>query len=97
MTGFTSKRLMSKARIVLEYDRQEAVNEAIQWAGTACFMVMYVLMSFFKELHPWNIVAGALGSALYLAWAYRVANKPQVITNVVGLTLLLVGLYNALG
>jgi len=97
MTGFTSKRLMSRAKIVLEYDREEAVNEAIQWAGTACFMAMYVLMSFFKELHPWNIVAGAVGSSLYLAWAYRVANKPQVITNVVGLSIMVVGLFHTLG
>ena len=97
MTGFTSKRLMSKAKIVLEYDRAELINSRIQWAGTACFMAMYVLMSFFKELHPWNIVAGAVGAALYLAWAFRVANKPQIITNVVGLAICLVGLFNALG
>ena len=73
------------------------LNDAIQWAGTACFMVMYTLMSFFPNAHPWNIVAGALGGGLYLVWSLRVANKPQVITNVVGVAICLVGLFKAWG
>ena len=73
------------------------LNDMIQWAGTACFMTMYTLMSFFPGCHPWNIVAGSLGAVLYLWWSVRVANKPQLITNVVGLTICLVGLYKAWG
>jgi hypothetical protein len=73
------------------------LNEMIQWAGTACFMVMYSIMSFFPECHPWNILAGTAGSILYLIWSLRVVNKPQVITNLVGLTICLVGLYKVWG
>ena len=62
------------------------MNERLQWAGTACFMVMYVLMSFFPELHPWNVVAGTLGGLFYMAWSLRVKNRPQIITNGVGIT-----------
>jgi len=72
-------------------------NDAIQWAGTGSFMVMYTIMSFFPECRPWNIVAGVVGSSLYLLWSVRVANKPQLITNVVGLTICAVGLYKAWG
>ena len=73
------------------------LNDMIQWAGTACFMVMYTLMSFYPNLHPWNIVAGCLGGGLYLVWSFRVANKPQMITNLVGVAICLVGLYKAFG
>lgn len=73
------------------------LNELIQWAGTAAFMVMYTLMSFFPELHPWNVVFGALGGALYLIWSLRVANLPQTLTNVVGITICVLGLYRTWG
>ena len=72
-------------------------NEVLQWLGTTCFMIMYVLMSFFPQLHPWNIVAGACGGGLYLIWSIRVANKPQTITNIVGMVVCLAGLYKAWG
>ena len=73
------------------------LNNVIQWAGTACFMVMYTLMSFFPDMHPWNIVAGCLGGACYMVWSVRVANRPQMITNLVGIAICLVGLFKAWG
>ena len=71
------------------------LNDIIQWAGTACFMVMYTLMSFYPNLHPWNIVAGFMGGALYMVWSLRVMNKPQMITNLVGIAICAVGLFKA--
>jgi hypothetical protein len=71
------------------------LNDAIQWAGTACFMIMYALMS--MNLYPYNIVAGLLGGSLYMVWSLRVANKPQMVTNAVGIAICLVGLFKALG
>jgi hypothetical protein len=73
------------------------MNNGLQWAGTACFMVMYTLMSFFPELHPWNIVAGTMGGSLYLIWSLRVKNKPQIITNLVGISVCLAGLIRSFG
>jgi hypothetical protein len=32
----------------------QKLNETLQWAGTACLLVMYVLMSFYPHLHPWE-------------------------------------------
>jgi hypothetical protein len=71
------------------------INNILQWTGTVALLVMYVLMSFFPTLHPWNIVAGVLGGACYLAWTIRVNNRPQLIVNAVAITIGLAGLLKA--
>ncbi len=71
------------------------LNNTLQWAGTACLLTMYVLMSFFPHLHPWNIVAGVLGGICYLTWTVRVRNTPQLIVNVVAITIGVAGLFKA--
>ena len=73
------------------------IDETLQWAGTVCLLAMYVLMSFFPHLHPYNIVAGVLGGACYLAWTMRVVNRPQMLVNAVAITIGLAGLYKAWG
>ena len=73
------------------------IDNTLQWAGTACLLTMYVLMSFFPHLHPWNIVAGVLGGGCYTVWCLRVANKPQLMVNVVAIAIGLAGLYRAWG
>lgn len=70
-------------------------NDILQWAGTACFLAMYTLMSL--NQYPWNIVAGLLGGALYLVWSLRVANLPQTVTNLVSVAICVVGLYKVWG
>ena len=72
------------------------LNSVLQWTGTVCLLVMYVLMSYFKELHPWNIVAGVLGGLCYLVWTIRVNNRPQMITNGVAVAIGIGGLFKAL-
>ena len=72
------------------------LNEVLQWAGTACFLTMYTVMSFFKELHTVQLIAGCLGGALFLIWSLRVANKQQTIVNIAGVAITLVGLYKTL-
>lgn len=71
-------------------------NDILQWAGTACILAMYVLMNFFRDLGL-DPVFGLLGGVCYAAWAYRVANRPQMIVNVVAISVCLVGLYRAVG
>jgi uncharacterized membrane protein len=70
-------------------------NDGIQWVGTGCFLTMYTLMSF--DVYPWNIVAGFMGGFCYLIWSIRVANKPQLVTNIVALTICAFGLFKAFG
>lgn len=71
------------------------LNSILQWAGTACLLAMYVLMSFYPNLHPWNVLAGVLGGAFYLAWTVRVRNTPQLIVNLVAITIGVAGLFKA--
>ena len=70
-------------------------NNLIQWAGTACFLCMYALMSL--NMYPWNIVAGVLGGICYLTWSIRVGNRPQLVTNAVSIAICAVGLFKAFG
>jgi len=72
-------------------------NELIQWVGTAFILVMYALMNFFPQYYPWNIVTGLGGALFFFAWAYRVANKQQMIINGVAIALCVLGLYRYFG
>lgn len=73
------------------------INDAIHWTGTACLLSMYVLASFYPQLHPLNIVAGVCGASCFLVWTIRVKNRPQMITNCVALVIGLSGLIMNLG
>jgi lipid-A-disaccharide synthase-like uncharacterized protein len=68
------------------------LNNILQWAGTACLLTMYVLMSFFTSMFPANLVAGMLGGAFYLAWSIRTRNKAQVLVNLSGILVCVAGL-----
>lgn len=72
-------------------------NEIIQWLGTANILAMYVIMSYFPQLHPWNIVFGLLGGLCFFAWTVRVKNYPQMVINAVAVTLCLGGLLKHIG
>jgi hypothetical protein len=73
------------------------VDEVLQWVGTAFILVMYALMNFFPEFRVYTIVTGLGGAVCFFAWAYRVANKQQMIINGVAITLCVIGLYKAWG
>jgi hypothetical protein len=68
------------------------LNDALQWLGTLFILAMYVLMNFFRELQL-DALAGLLGGMCYLAWTIRVANRPQMIVNVVAITVCALGLW----
>ena len=70
---------------------KEKVNEIIQWTGTFFILAMYVLMNFFRELGL-DPLCGLLGGLCYALWSYRVANKPQMIVNVVAIGVCIAGL-----
>ena len=72
------------------------INSALQWAGTCFILGMYVLMNFFRDLQL-DALAGLLGGLCYFAWTVRVANKPQMIVNVVAITVCSVGLFKVYG
>lgn len=73
------------------------INDIIQWVGTAFILVMYLLMNYFPQLHPWNILMGLLGGTAYFIWTVRVKNYPQMVINAVAITLCLGGLLKHFG
>ena len=75
------------------------LDDALQWTGAVAIICGHVLNTLGSQYHQdlWNIVAFAVGTVCFLAWAVRVANKPQAVVNVVSLAIGLVGLYKALG
>lgn len=72
-------------------------KETLQWAGTAAVLIMYVLMSFYKELHPWNLVAGIIGSIFFFVWAVLVSNRQQIVVNTASIVVCALGLVRAWG
>lgn len=76
---------------------QNKLNELLQWAGTVFILIMYVLMSYYPHLHPYNILAGLLGGICYFTWTVRVANRPQMLVNAVAITVCIGGLIKAVG
>ena len=71
------------------------IDNALQWAGAVAIIAGHVLNSIGPSMYPYNIAVFAVGTVAFLAWAIRVANKPQAVVNVVALTIGLVGLFNA--
>lgn len=64
----------------------------LQWMGTTALMTMYVIMSFYPELYPMNLVAGITGGGLYLTWSYRQRNTAQILVNAAGILVCALGL-----
>lgn len=73
------------------------LNSVLQWAGTSALLCMYILMSFYPNLYPWNLVAGCVGGMCYITWSLRTRNKPQVLVNLAGIVVCVAGLFKALG
>jgi len=70
-------------------------NETIQWIGTAFILGMYVISNFFPGLDTLRNSVALAGAVCFFAWAYRVANKQQMIINGVAIALCTLGLSRA--
>jgi len=73
---------------------KENTNNIIQWVRTFFILAMYVLMNFFRDLGL-DPICGLLGGLCFAIWSYRVANKPQMLVNVVAITVCVIGLFKA--
>jgi hypothetical protein len=73
------------------------VNTTLQWLGTACLIAMYVVMSYFPEQYPLNIMLGLAGGTFYFTWSLRVKNRPQQLVNLAGILVCLGGLIRYFG
>jgi hypothetical protein len=73
------------------------IDEVLQWVGAVLIVAGHALNAIGPEVYPYNIAVFALGTVMFLAWAYRVGNKPQMAVNVISIAIGLVGLYKAIG
>jgi len=74
---------------------QKDVDELLQWIGAVAIIAGHVLNAIGPSMHPWNIATFAVGTVMFLTWAIRVNNKPQMLVNVVAFAIGLVGLSRA--
>ena len=73
------------------------VNEILQWAGAVFIIAGHSLNAAGPAAYPYNILAFFVGTILFFIWTIRVANKPQMMVNVVALGIGLMGLVRAFG
>jgi type IV secretory pathway TrbL component len=72
-------------------------DEVIQWAGAVAIVAGHLLNAIGPAVYPYNIIAFVIGTVLFLIWAFRVGNKPQLMVNIISITIGFVGLFKAFG
>lgn len=75
--------------------RDSLLNEVLQWTGALAIIAGHVLNAMGPEAYPYNILAFTAGTVFFLAWSLRVANKPQMLVNVVAIAMCALGLFKA--
>lgn len=75
--------------------RDSLLNEVLQWVGALAIIAGHVLNAMGPEAYPYNILAFTAGTVFFLAWSLRVANKPQMLVNVVAIAMCALGLFKA--
>ena len=73
------------------------INEVLQWSGAVFIIAGHSLNAVGPAVYPYNILAFFVGTILFMAWSIRVANKPQLLVNIVALLIGLTGLVKAFG
>ena len=73
------------------------INEILQWSGAVFIIAGHSLNAIGPAAYPYNILAFFLGTILFMAWSIRVANKPQLMVNIVALGIGVTGLVKAFG
>ena len=73
------------------------INEILQWTGAVFIIAGHSLNAVGPEAYPYNILTFFVGTILFMAWSIRVANKPQLLVNIVALAIGLTGLVKAFG
>ena len=76
---------------------KQNINEILQWAGAVFIIAGHSLNAVGPAAYPYNILAFFLGTVLFFAWTIRVANKPQMLVNVVAVVVTSFGLVRSFG
>ena len=73
------------------------INETLQWAGAVFIIAGHALNAVGPAAYLWNILAFFAGTVFFMWWSIRVANKPQLLVNLVAITISAMGLIRAIG
>jgi len=73
------------------------INEILQWTGAVFIIAGHSLNAMGPSVYPYNILAFFVGTILFMAWTIRVANRPQLMVNIVALVIGASGLAKAFG
>jgi hypothetical protein len=73
------------------------INEVLQWTGAVFIIAGHSLNAVGPAAYPYNILAFFLGTILFMVWTIRVANRPQLMVNIVALCIGASGLVKAFG
>jgi hypothetical protein len=73
------------------------INDVLQWTGAVFIIAGHSLNALGPAAYPYNIFAFFVGTILFMAWSIRVANRPQLLVNIVALVIGLIGLVKAIG
>ncbi len=76
---------------------KQNINEILQWTGAVLIIAGHSLNAVGPAVYPYNILTFLLGTVMFLAWAVRVANKPQITVNVVSVAIGILGMARAFG
>ena len=71
------------------------INELLQWIGAVFIIAGHSLNAVGPSVYPYNIVAFFAGTVFFLVWCLRVRNRPQLLVNVVALSIGATGLCKA--
>jgi hypothetical protein len=73
------------------------LNDILQWAGAVLIIAGHSLNAVGPEAYPYNILTFLLGTVMFLAWALRVGNRPQITVNLVSIAIGISGMIRAFG
>jgi len=73
------------------------IDEMLQWSGAVFIIAGHSLNAMGPGVYPWNILAFFVGTIAFLLWAIRVVNKPQLLVNIVALSIGILGIVKAFG
>ena len=76
---------------------KQNINEILQWAGAVLIIAGHSLNAVGPAVYPYNILTFLLGTVMFLAWAVRVGNKPQITVNLVSVVIGITGMVRAFG
>ena len=76
---------------------KQNVNDILQWTGAVFIIAGHALNAVGPAAYPWNILAFFVGTIAFLLWSIRVANKPQMLVNIVAISISGFGMFRAIG